>query len=262
MRQVRAMTGDGELGRIIFSDWADVASAKAKERTAPLRAKLAEVRARAEWDADQPGSDLLDAMVGAGVATGEEASRAKRAAKSLRKWTMTLGDEEWAKARAAGIGNPDWVIATTDKEKRKALPPNVYDLMKLERPPDAQRMLASAERGAKASKVAAEMLHVELRQSHKKSDYADMSDWVECLSGTDYPFKFGHGAKYWSRRSKLFGGGAKGAQKAREVELSSEAWAELCDSALANQSSYGLLRMYFPNAVKWFEDRCEKEAAK
>lgn len=262
MRQTRAMTSGGELGRIIFSDWADVAAAKAKERTGPLRAKLAEVRSRGQWDVDTPGSELLNAMVAGGVATDADAARARSAARLLRRWTGTLDDDGWEKAVEQGIGRPDWVIATPDKEKRKALPADVYRAMKLEKPPDAQRMLASAERGAKASKVAAAMLYQELKRSHKKSDYADMSDWVECLSGADHPFNFGHGDKYWTRRAKWFGGGAKGAQKAREVELSSEAWAELCDSALANHGSYDLLRVYFPNAVKWFEDRCEQEASK
>lgn len=262
MHQARAMTADGELGRIIFSDWADVAAAKAKERTGPLRAKLAEVRSRGQWDVDTPGSELLNAMVAVGVATDADATRAKSAARLLRRWTDTLDDDEWEKATEQGIGRPDWVIATPDGEKRRVLPPDVYDMMKLERPPDAQRMLASAERGARASKVAVTMLRKEFERTLKKSEYGDVSDWVECLSGEDHPFGFGHGLKYWTRSSKLFGGGAKGAQRAREVALSCEAWAELCDSALANQSAYELLRRYFPNAVKWFEDKCEKEASR
>ncbi len=198
----------------------------------------------------------------AGMIPEEEAARAKWAAKLLRKWTGTLDDSEWAKAKAQGVGNPDWVIATPDREKRKVLPPDVYDMMKLERPPDAQRMLASAERGARASKAAVTMLRKEFERTLKRSDYGDVSDWVECLSGEDHPFGFGHGLKYWTRSSKLFGGGAKGAQRAREVALSCEAWAELCDPALANQSAYELLRRYFPNAAKWFEDKCEKEASR
>ena len=139
---------------------------------------------------------------------------------------------------------------TTSAEKKRALPPDVYDSVRACRVPNAERLLDKAESGAKASNLAARALRDELAKAHAGADYADMSDWVECLAGEEYPLGVGHGASYWTRKAKWLGGGAEGKRKACEVELVSEAWAELCDSALANKASYLLLREYFPSAVK------------
>lgn len=78
---------------------------------------------------------------------------------------------------------------------------------------------------------------------------SDVSDWVEALTGIGYPLGAGHGPSYWKRR-----GGVAGKMQ----ELSSEAFAELFDSCMANHESWDMMDKYFPSATKWFADKMKE----
>lgn len=91
--------------------------------------------------------------------------------------------------------------------------------------------------GAKTDKELINMLKAE-KMSKRVS--GNISDILEGLSGIDYPLGVGHGFAYY-----------QGDKHATEKEF----FAEVLDSAAANEESYKQMQRIFPNAVDWVWNR-------
>lgn len=68
-----------------------------------------------------------------------------------------------------------------------------------------------------------------------ESECGNLSDILEKFTGVSYPLGVGHGAAYHKR----------------EGATEKEFFAEVLDSAVANQKSYDALKKYFPRGVQW-----------
>lgn len=89
--------------------------------------------------------------------------------------------------------------------------------------------------------MAYNVLEKEIRAMDKRK-MADLSDIVEGATNAKVKAGFGHGASYWK----------KGDQK-----LSTEAFAEMFDSSIANTEQLEAIKEYFPKAYEIFQEMLE-----
>lgn len=230
-------TGDGSLGRIIKKDWDDRVSSFVDG-------------AIGGWKANKTGEDLWESMKSSGALSKYMEANIDAARNRLIEHVEnTMGRDVAESYEKKGYFSHDFVV-TSSKQQKKKVYGDDYDRYTWGIPSKA-RIKSSAHSAASREVIA------EIKSKGELKDYANISDWIEALTLTPYPMGVGHGKSYWTRGAKY---GLMSKEEAVMSELSSEAFAELFDSAIANPKSYELMKEYFPGAVDWFE-KSMKEAA-
>ena len=235
----KALTDDGSLGKIIFSDWE-----KALEKNGPEKQLE---RLNEAWK-KQDG--LLEWLSENEYIRVTESHNVTKAADYLVDWVFSLSEPEKEKLRKVGllkdgVISRDWILTATKKQRESVVPEYYWHLWDFI--PKKATITATVKRKAKVGAIN-DVLN-ELRK-HDRDTTASLSDWLECLTGQDYPLGFGHGKSYWTRRAKY---NPISKQEAKELELGSEAFAELFEMCIGDPEAYELTKKYFPNAVEWFE---------
>ena len=243
------ITGDGELGRVIFDEYTERVEKSMRE---------ALDRVNESWKKPD-GSKLFDWLEQNGYIETYHVDDMRYIVESLYSWVGNLTEAEKKKLVKAKLLSEneriswDWVLTATKAQREKILPEVLSDLWERYRVPKKTGITSKIKHSERSKQIRA--LIDELK-GYDRDLTSSLSDWLECLTNVEYPLGWGHGKKYWTRGANKYLGITT--QQAKERELSSEAWAEMFEMCIGDPEAYEVAKKYFPKAVEWFEDKIKE----